>query len=837
MDAKGELDWEARQEGQSRTCRPIGRPLGEDHIRRRDPCQQSRHTTRRLSASRNPLPLGRADVVGSTPRKEEAVDALGLGLLVAVLAGLSGWLTWDRDTRPSVLWTRGWVFLFVAGATAALGGGTPSADAVVRLLGPFFPALMLAGALVHAGRRVPVWLVPLAFLLGTLRLGSGGAGYHDLGYGIALVFESGAPLAAAFLAFRTARRGSGSTAQHLLAMAFLAIAAIEALNSIWGLRGHALTPPHLLAWVLVGPFAVGVQIAVSRERVLGLQQRVERALSESETRFRALTDNAFDLVAEMNREGIFTYTNPRYEEWLGVPGGELMGTHALELVHPEDRERILAWFRNIYRLGEESLLTVRLRHRDGGWRWAENSGRALHVGGELRIVANTRDVTERMELGAELQRSHDQLEERVAERTAQLHTALASLEKEAAERRRLEIHMQEAQKLESLGVLAGGVAHDFNNLLAVILGNVGLALSEAQHGTRLAGQLERARTAAKHAEALTGQMLTYSGKASVSLEPLDLSELVRSMSGLLEASISSKCRLETLLERGPTWVEGDPTQLRQVVINLVTNASEALGEHPGRVGLCTGLMTADADYLADTLGSAGLETGDYVYLEVSDSGAGIDEETRKRIFEPFFSTKFTGRGLGLASVLGIVRGHGGAIKLVTEPSKQTCFRVLLPPAARSARPAFETPREPSREMRGGRILVVDDAEPVLEVAREFLERAGFDVVTAGGGREALEILHADAERRIDAAVLDLAMPDLDGRETLLELRSLRPGLPVVMVSGFREDANTGRFAGESTAAFVRKPYEPEELIEAVRAALADRSEPGATASTGTDVAL
>jgi len=750
------------------------------------------------------------------------VDEFGLGLLVLVaLAGLSGWLTWKRETRASMLWTRGWLFVFAAGAITVLAGGAPWADSLVRLLGPFFPALMLAGALAHAGRPVPAWLVPLAFLLGALRWGFGQAGQHHLGYGIALVFESGAPLAAAFLAFRTTRQASDSRPQRLLAPAFLAVAAIEAVDAVWGLRGLALATPQLLAWALVAPFAAGVQIAVSRERTVGQQQRVEQALNESEERFRALTDSAFDLVAEINREGIFTYTNPRYEEWLGIPSGELVGTRALELVYPEDRERILSWFRALYRSGEESLLTVRLRHRDGGWRWAENSGRALRTAGELRIVTNTRDVTGRMELSAQLKRSHDRLEERVEERTAQLHVALASLEEEVAERRRLEAHMQEAQKLESLGVLAGGVAHDFNNLLAVILGNDKLALSEAQPGTRLARQLERIRAAAMHAEALTSQMLTYSGKASVGLKPLNLSELVAGMSELLESSISKKSRLKTSLESGRTLVEGDPTQLRQVVINLVTNASEALGEQPGRVEVRTGLMSADAAYLADTFGSQGLAAGGYVYLEVSDSGGGIDEKIRRRLFEPFFSTKFTGRGLGLSSVLGIVRGHGGAIKLLTDPGKRTSFRVLFPPAARSALPPPAEAREPRAEVRGGTILVVDDEEAVLELAREFLLRGGFDVVTAGGGREALEILRADAAGNIDAVVLDLAMPDLDGRETLLEMRDLRPGLPVVVVSGFREDASTGRFASDEITAFVRKPYDLEELVEAVRNSLAD----------------
>jgi PAS domain S-box-containing protein len=748
------------------------------------------------------------------------VDGLTLGLLVAALAGLSGWLYRNRDVRPIALWSWGWFFLFVSGAVAALAGEAPWSDSALQLLGPFFPALMLGGALAHAGRPVPRWVLPLAFLLGTLRWVLAQAGQLSLSQGIALTFETGAPLAAAVLAWRLARQTSGPRVQHLLAPAFVAIAAVEAADALGGIRGSQPTAPHLLAWVLVVPFAVGVQIAVTRERILGQQRRVEQALSESEKRFRALSDNAFDLVAEMDRRGIFTYTNSRYEEWLGVSSGELVGTRALDLVHPEDRERILAWFRAQVRSGEESLCTIRLRYRHGAWRWAESSGRMFHVAGEPRLVTNTRDVTERVELGAQLQQAHDRLEERVAERTAQLHTALSRLEEQVAERRRLETHMQEAQRLESLGVLAGGIAHDFNNLLAVILGNNALALGEAPPETRLAKRLERIHSAAKHAEALTSRMLTYSGKASVSLKPLDLSELVEEMSELLEASISKKCRLETSLERGCTLVEGDPTQLRQVVINLVSNASEAVGERPGRVELRTGLMTADSAYLEGTFGSRGLAEGNYVYLEVRDSGAGIDEETRKRIFEPFFSTKFTGRGLGLASVLGIVRGHRGAIKLVAERGERTCFRVLLPPVASSALPAQAGAGEPRAEVRGGTILVVDDEEAVLELAREFLVRGGFEVVTAGGGREALEILRADAEGRLDAAVLDLAMPDLDGRETLLEMRRLRPGLPVVVASGFDEDASAGSLRSDDFTAFVRKPYEPEQLVEAVRASLA-----------------
>jgi len=883
------------------------------------------------------------------------VSVLAFALVVPAMAGVTWWLARSRESRAIVLWTCGWPFLFTCMAVLLIGGDAPWTKTVIHLLGPFFPALMLAGALAYAERPVPRWLMPLTFVLGIARWGLDRAGLEALDHGIALVFEPACAVTAAWLAFWVARRAAGTRSQQLLAPAFLALAVVEAGNAIWGMRGLGLTGPHVIAYVVVAPLALATQIAVTRDRVLGRQRRVEQALGESEERFRALTENTFEMVAEMNAEGRFTYANPRYEEWLGHPAEELIGTRALDLVHPEDRKRTADWFRDKGTPDHETFITVRMRHRDGGWRWMESSCGVYPAGGSGRIVANSRDVTERMKLDAALRRTHDELEVRVKERTAQLDSAVASLEEEVAERqrvehelrlseerwrnlselssdmsyavaaepdgsltlewmtqavtrvtgysleeilqrgwrnllhpedadlmapcltlavegetrevegriitregevrslsvhvtaarspvdgklrvlgairdvtetrraeeerRRLEAQLVEAQKLESLGVLAGGIAHDFNNLLAVILGNRTLATSEAPEGSRLAKQLDRIRSAAEHAKALTDQMLTYSGKASVSLKPLDLSSVVEEMCPLLEASTSKKCRLETSLQHGYTMVEGDPTQLRQVIMNLVTNASESLKDRPGRVLVRTGLIHADAEYLAGSFGRDDLSEGDYVYLEVADSGPGMDDEIRKRIFEPYFSTKFTGRGLGLASVLGIVRGHRGTIKFATEPGGGTTFRVLLPPATRVAQLAPEEARPRGTVVRGGTILVVDDEEWVLELAQEFLERGGFDVLTAGGGREALEIVRGEAGETIDAVVLDLTMPDLDGQETFLEIRALRPGLPVIVASGFSVETTADRFPPHEIAAFVRKPYEPEELIDAIRTSL------------------
>jgi PAS domain S-box-containing protein len=883
------------------------------------------------------------------------VSDLAFGLLLAVLAGATWWLAHSRESRPIVLWVQGWGFLFASMAALMIGSEAPWPPAVVHLLGPFFPALLLAGTLAYAGRPVPRWLVPLAFALGIVRSGLGQIGLEQLDHGIALVFEAGFALAAAFVAFQVARRSSGPRSQHLLAPAFLAIAAIEAAGALWGMGGFGSPMPRMVAWVLVGPFALVVQLTVSRDRAAGHRRQVEQALGESEERFRALTDNAFDLVAEMDPEGRFTYANPRYEEWLGRPGATLIGTPGVDLVHPEDRERTLAWFRAEKMPAGETLLTIRARHRDGAWRWVETSKGIYRAGGAVRVVVNSRDVSRRMELGETLRRTHEELEVRVKERTAELNEAVGELEEEVAERHRvenelrlseerwrnlselssdmsyaiavepdgslrlewitqavsritgysvdeiiqrgwtslfhpedadsmaphvaraiegetrevegriiardggirwlrvhitgarspvdgklrvlgairditeerraeeeqrhLEAKLREAQKLESLGILAGGIAHDFNNLLAVILGNETLATSEAQAGSRLAKQLDRIRSAAKHAEALTHQMLTYSGRASVSLKPLDLSELVEQMRDLLEASTSENCRLEISVEPDGRTVEGDPTQLRQVIMNLVTNASESLQDRSGNVAVRTGVFRADAAYLARAFGGAELAEGEYVYLEVSDTGEGMEEEISERIFEPYFSTKFAGRGLGLASVLGIVRGHRGAIRLVTAPSRGTSFRVLLPPATRTAIPAPSQSRPRSAPAAGGTILVVDDEEWILELTREFLERREFEVVTADGGREALEILRGDPGKTIDAVVLDLIMPGLDGQQTFREIRALHPGLPVIVVSGFSEEATADRFPPDQIAAFVHKPYEPEDLVDAIRTSL------------------
>jgi signal transduction histidine kinase len=389
-------------------------------------------------------------------------------------------------------------------------------------------------------------------------------------------------------------------------------------------------------------------------------------------------------------------------------------------------------------------------------------------------------------------------------------TDITERRKAEGERVVLEAQVRHAQRLESLGVLAGGVAHDFNNLLAIILGNLRLALQRIDADSEAGEKLREARNAAEHAARLTDQMLTYAGKGTQTLAPLDLSALARDLLELLHSSLADRLHLETDLPEGLPLVDGDEVLLRQVILNLVTNAAEAVVERDATLTLRTGTMVADRSLLAGAVGSPDLEPGPVVFLEVSDPGEGMSRETQLRIFEPFFTTKFSGRGLGLASALGIVQGHRGVIHIESRLGESTRFLVLLPCSSARSAAALEVKDLPASGSGEGVVLVVDDDEPMLRLTTLFLEDAGFDVRTALGGRAALDVLAAGAE--LDAVVLDLAMPDVAGLEVLAAIREGRPDLPVVLVSGYGEEAAREPLCTEPHTFFLHKPYEPEVLV-------------------------
>jgi CheY-like chemotaxis protein len=333
--------------------------------------------------------------------------------------------------------------------------------------------------------------------------------------------------------------------------------------------------------------------------------------------------------------------------------------------------------------------------------------------------------------------------------------------------------------------------------------------------------------AAELGAGLTEQMLVYTGSAPRARKPVELSTLVADMLDLARASLPAAVTLEDRLGAG-VWVQGDETQLRQVVLNLIANAGEASGERPGRVIVRTQLADATPEEIARAHGSSELAAGPVALLEVADDGAGMDETTRDRVFEPFFTTKLSGRGLGLAAVLGIVRGHRGRVGVESAPGQGSRFRVYLPRALQPERAAAPPARRVGGARGRTRVLVIDDQEPVLELAREFLGRAGYEVVTAAGGREGLERFSA-APGAFAAVLLDLAMPDLDGAQVGQAMRALRADLPLLWVSGYDADLAAVRRASLDPARVLRKPYEREELVGALEQLLAAAGSRGASA--------
>ncbi|MFN8579533.1 MAG: ATP-binding protein [Gemmatimonadaceae bacterium] len=421
-----------------------------------------------------------------------------------------------------------------------------------------------------------------------------------------------------------------------------------------------------------------------------------------------------------------------------------------------------------------------------------------------------------------LRASHEELEQRVLQRTEEIARANAALTAEmvkrqraAEERRLLEAQLRETQKLESLGVLAGGIAHDFNNLLVGVLGNAGIALEELPEDSPAREYVKDIESGAWRAADLVRQMLAYAGKGRLVIERVDLSRLVREMLHLLTSSINKKAVLDFQpVEPGPQ-VEGDATQLRQVAMNLITNASDALGDGSGTITVRIGITRHTPDDGGTYLGAA-LPAGDCAYLSVSDTGSGMDATTLERMFEPFFTTKFTGRGLGLAAVLGIVRTHGGAIQVTSEVGRGTQVRVLLPLAASQVPAEDVRPISPTRPAHArGTVLVADDEPLVRGVAQRVLEGMGLTVLLASDGEEAVA-LFARYKGAIDLAILDLTMPKMNGVEAFHAMQAIAPQVRAVLTSGFTGEESDNASWRSGFMGFLRKPYAPQELVDRVR---------------------
>lgn len=527
-----------------------------------------------------------------------------------------------------------------------------------------------------------------------------------------------------------------------------------------------------------GVLGLGIDITERRES--------EQALQGSEALRRAVLEHSSDYIVIITREGRIDYINRDVD---ARPRQQVIGAHISEYMPTRSVETFQSALEEVFAGTDEARFEIQSVNREGRPTWFQVVLSPIYS--EDRVVAAAaigRDVTEIR----------------------------------AARRKELQLRaqMEHAQKLESLGVLAGGIAHDFNNLLTGVLGNASLALMSLPPSAPGRSELEAIEAASQRAADLCRQMLAYAGKGRFVVRPLDLSELVRDMVSLLRVSISKRATLKLDCAEGMPAVEGDATQLHQVLMNLVINASDAFGDQDGVITVATGVMECDPAYLQGTFVDDELPAGTFAFLEVSDNGRGMDAATKSKIFDPFFSTKRLGRGLGMAAVLGIVRGHRGAIKVYSEVGKGTSVKVLFPASDRDAEALGPRASEIGKT-GGGTILVVDDERVVRRMAKAMLERNGYSVVIAENGTEALQRFKQDPFG-IDAVLLDLTMPGMSGEQVFREMRRIHPDVSVVLTSGYSEQDVTDRFAGKRLAGFLQKPYRAHRLAEVIARAVRER---------------
>jgi len=522
---------------------------------------------------------------------------------------------------------------------------------------------------------------------------------------------------------------------------------------------------------------------VALERDILRRQETERQLSSLISQlpgaaFRCAFDDHF--TAHFASDGMLQLT--------GYPADDFISgrIHFADVVVPQDRAGLRAELTAAVSNRSAFQAEFRIRDRAGGERHLLVRGRGVYSDeGTLRFIEG---------LGTEV-----------------TELRKANIEKMAIERK-----MLAAQKLESLGVLAGGIAHDFNNLLTAMLGNATLARFALTPGSAAAEHLNHIEQAARRAADLCQQMLAYAGKKQVRPISMRLSELVRSTAGLLRVTMHKNIRLELQLDDDLPSVQADAAQLQQIVMNLVINAADAIGTEPGEIQVTTFRQQVDSDYLRTALHAPELPAGLYVGLEVKDTGCGMTTETIERIFEPFFSTKSSGRGLGLAAVTGIVKSHRGALFVESEPGRGSRFRLLL--QASNSNLEGSTRAAERLVKLVGAALIVDDEPSVCEVLSVLLTRSGMTTTIANSGDEALKI-YAAREQGFDLVMLDLLMPGLSGEETLREIRQRNQKQRVVVMTGYTENEAVNRCEALGISAFVRKPIEMAALLEKLRTTL------------------
>jgi len=503
-----------------------------------------------------------------------------------------------------------------------------------------------------------------------------------------------------------------------------------------------------------------------------------RRLDQQLRHLAAIVESSADAIISKTLEGRILTWNAGAEEVYGYTAAEAIG-RPMTLLLPADRPDEEAEILERIRRGQpvEHFETVRRR----------KNGELIDVS---LTISPVRDATGRI-----MSASH--------------------VARDITERKRLDEQLRHTQKLESIGVLAGGVAHDFNNLLTGILGNASLALEILPEGDPARELLQNVLDSSDRAAHLTRQLLAYAGQGQFVIEPVDVSRMVHEISGLIQTSIPKNVHLKLELREDVPSIQADPSQVQQLIMNLVVNGAEAIpADENGIVLVTSGLHEVDEGYLRDNLPGYDLAPGLYATLHVHDTGCGMDETTLGRIYDPFFTTKFMGRGLGLAAVQGIVRGHRGALKVSSRPGKGTTFEVLLPVAGHTAA-ASGTGPAPRPNPRDRLVLVIDDEEIIRRTAKSMLERHGYTVVLAENGQEGVDLFRALGER-VSAVLLDMTMPVMGGQEAMGRLKALDPTVKVVLSSGHTEAEAVRQFKGAGLSGFIQKPYSSSALAEKLK---------------------
>jgi PAS domain S-box-containing protein len=541
----------------------------------------------------------------------------------------------------------------------------------------------------------------------------------------------------------------------------------------------ALVPLIPRALLLASPAQLRAK-NLELENEIAERRRTEIALRESEERFRIMADTAPVMIWVAGPDKLCTFFNKCCLDFTGHSLDQKIGNGWVGSVHPEDREQFLGIYSSSFDAHQEFQAVFRLRRADGEYRWMLTTGapRWTSDGVFGGFIGSCVDITD-----------------------------LKRTQEEALGR----------QKLESLGVLAGGIAHDFNNLLGGILAEAELVESDLAEGLSPGEEIARIKSVAIRGSEIVRELMIYAGQDEASgVEPVDLSQLVEEMLGLVKVSISKQVVLRINLGKNLPHVLGNGPQIRQVVMNLVINASEAIGDKVGVIHVSTSRAARGPGSVANDASNP--PTGDFVRLEVSDTGNGMTEEAKARIFDPFFTTKFAGRGLGLAVVQGVVRDHGGMLDVVSAPGQGATFQVLLPCTSKKGLQVQTTIKSHVSEQSSpgkGTILVVEDEEVLRLAVSKALRKRGFSVLEASDGSVAMNLLRAQKDE-IDVILLDVTLPGTSSREILDGVQRTAANVKVVLTSAYSKQHVDAALAGLRITNFIRKPFQLDELAGVLR---------------------